>query len=97
MTESGKDGRKAQLSISEGAPLDLPILGATEGNEGIGIGALRKETGAVTYDPGFMNTANRVIGVVVQVVKSGDCGGMIPSTASDSGAQLRRLQLALRT
>ena len=58
MTESGKDGRKAQLSISEGAPLDLPILGATEGNEGIGIGALRKETGAVTYDPGFMNTAN---------------------------------------
>ncbi|WP_423125855.1 citrate synthase [Kocuria palustris] len=58
MTESGKDGRTAQLSISEGAPLELPILGATEGNEGIGIGALRKETGAVTYDPGFMNTAN---------------------------------------
>ena len=58
MTESGKDGRTAQLSISEGAPLELPILEATEGNEGIGIGALRKETGAVTYDPGFMNTAN---------------------------------------
>ena len=58
MTESGKDGRTAQLSISEGAPLELPVLGATEGNEGIGIGALRKETGAVTYDPGFMNTAN---------------------------------------
>ncbi|ALB04229.1 hypothetical protein KPaMU14_03420 [Kocuria palustris] len=46
------------MSISEGAPLELPVLGATEGNEGIGIGALRKETGAVTYDPGFMNTAN---------------------------------------
>ncbi|MFD3801389.1 citrate synthase [Kocuria palustris] len=58
MTESGNDGRTAQLSISEGAPLELPVLGATEGNEGIGIGALRKETGAVTYDPGFMNTAN---------------------------------------
>ena len=58
MTESGKDGRTAQLSISEGAPLELPVLGATEGNEGIGISALRKETGAVTYDPGFMNTAN---------------------------------------
>jgi citrate synthase len=58
MTESGKDGRKAQLSISEGAPLELPVLEANEGNEGIGIGALRKETGAVTYDPGFMNTAN---------------------------------------
>ncbi|MCT1602380.1 citrate synthase [Kocuria sp. p3-SID1433] len=58
MTESGNDGRKAQLSISEGAPLELPVLEANEGNEGIGIGALRKETGAVTYDPGFMNTAN---------------------------------------
>ena len=29
-----------------------------EGNSGIAIGPLRKETGDVTYDPGFMNTAN---------------------------------------
>jgi len=38
--------------------LDLPVVDAVEGNPGIAIGPLRKETGAVTYDPGFMNTAN---------------------------------------
>ncbi|WP_144793074.1 citrate synthase [Kocuria palustris] len=58
MTESGNDGRTAQLSIDEGSSLDLPVLEAHEGNEGLGIAALRKETGRVTYDPGFMNTAN---------------------------------------
>ncbi|GAB4096633.1 citrate synthase [Brachybacterium horti] len=38
--------------------LDLPVVDAVEGNPGIAIGPLRKETGAVTFDPGFMNTAN---------------------------------------
>ncbi|PMC75227.1 citrate synthase [Brachybacterium sp. UMB0905] len=38
--------------------LDLPVVPAVEGNSGIAIGPLRKETGDVTYDPGFMNTAN---------------------------------------
>ncbi|WP_246955878.1 citrate synthase [Brachybacterium sp. Marseille-Q7125] len=38
--------------------LDLPVVSAVEGNSGIAIGPLRKETGDVTYDPGFMNTAN---------------------------------------
>ena len=47
----------AQLTSGE-KTLDLPIIPAVEGNAGIGIGPLRKETGAVTYDPGFMNTAN---------------------------------------
>lgn len=41
-----------------GEELELPVAEATEGNPGISIAPLRKETGAVTYDPGFMNTAN---------------------------------------
>ena len=47
----------AQLTHGEKS-LDLPIVPAVEGNSGISIGPLRKETGEVTYDPGFMNTAN---------------------------------------
>jgi len=47
----------AQLDLGEKS-LDLPIIPAVEGNAGISIGPLRKETGQVTYDPGFMNTAN---------------------------------------
>jgi citrate synthase len=46
-----------QLTYQD-ATLDLPIVDAVEGNEGISIAPLRKTTGAVTYDPGFMNTAN---------------------------------------
>jgi len=47
----------AQLDLGEKS-LDLPVVPAVEGNAGIAIGPLRKETGKVTYDPGFMNTAN---------------------------------------
>ncbi|NMA77042.1 MAG: citrate (Si)-synthase, partial [Actinomycetales bacterium] len=47
----------AQLTLGEKS-LDLPHVPAVEGNSGIAIGPLRKETGDVTYDPGFMNTAN---------------------------------------
>ncbi|MGP9845208.1 citrate synthase [Brachybacterium sp. 107] len=47
----------AQLTHGEKS-LELPIVPAVEGNSGISIGPLRKETGEVTYDPGFMNTAN---------------------------------------
>ncbi|MCS6712429.1 citrate synthase [Brachybacterium sp. EF45031] len=38
--------------------LDLPVVEAVEGNHGISVGPLRAKTGDVTYDPGFMNTAN---------------------------------------
>ena len=47
----------ARLALGEKS-LDLPVVPAVEGNSGITIGPLRKETGQVTYDPGFMNTAN---------------------------------------
>ncbi|MCL6422018.1 citrate synthase [Brachybacterium sp. JHP9] len=47
----------ARLSF-KGQDLELPHVPAVEGNDGISVAPLRKETGAVTYDPGFMNTAN---------------------------------------
>ena len=38
--------------------LELPVVAATKGNSGVGVSALLKETGYVTVDPGFMNTAS---------------------------------------
>ena len=46
----------AHLSVRD-RNLDLPLVESTEGNLGVSISGLRKETGAVTFDPGFMNTA----------------------------------------
>jgi citrate synthase len=42
----------------DGTTLELPRIPATLGNDGVGVSALLKETGVVTYDPGFMNTAS---------------------------------------
>jgi citrate synthase len=41
----------------DGGQLDLPRLKAAEGNDGYDVSKLLKQTGAVTFDPGFMNTA----------------------------------------
>ncbi|MDO5751776.1 MULTISPECIES: citrate synthase [unclassified Arthrobacter] len=41
----------------DGGELELPRLDAVEGNAGYDVSKLLKETGAVTYDPGFVNTA----------------------------------------
>ena len=38
--------------------LDLPLIKATEGNDGYDISKLLKETGYVTLDLGFVNTAS---------------------------------------
>lgn len=48
---------EANLRIAD-TDLALPEVPATEGNNGYRIGSLLKETGAVTYDPGFGNTAS---------------------------------------
>ncbi|GAB3249292.1 citrate synthase [Kineococcus gypseus] len=40
-----------------GGDLDLPVTPATEGASGFGISSLLKETGLVTLDAGFTNTA----------------------------------------
>ncbi|MFV0426596.1 MAG: citrate synthase [Beutenbergiaceae bacterium] len=42
----------------DGAQLSFPRVAAVEGNDGVMIPNLLKETGLVTLDPGFMNTAN---------------------------------------
>ncbi len=38
--------------------MDLPIVQATEGTDGIVVSSLLRDTGMVTVDPGFMNTAS---------------------------------------
>ncbi|WDZ82518.1 citrate synthase [Micromonospora cathayae] len=40
-----------------GGQLSMPVQSAVEGPAGIRVGALLKETGLTTYDPGFVNTA----------------------------------------
>ncbi|KNH16920.1 hypothetical protein ACU18_12220 [Arthrobacter sp. ZBG10] len=40
-----------------GGELKLPRIQVVEGNEGYDVSKLLKQTGAVTFDPGFMNTA----------------------------------------
>jgi citrate synthase len=42
---------------AEGKDLTFPLVEATEGNSGYNISSLLKETGNVTYDVGFGNTA----------------------------------------
>jgi citrate synthase len=41
-----------------GGQLSMPVHEAVEGASGIDVGKLLKETGYVTYDPGFVNTAS---------------------------------------
>ena len=38
--------------------LDLPVVPATDGQDGIDVSTLLKDTGMITLDPGFMNTAS---------------------------------------
>ncbi len=47
----------ARLTI-DGKTRDLPIVRATVGNDGLSIAPLLRDTGFVTVDPGFMNTAS---------------------------------------
>ena len=46
----------ARLTIG-GTTTELPIERATIGNDGVSVATLRGDTGLVTVDPGFMNTA----------------------------------------
>ena len=55
MTDNGPAG--ATLS-AEGRTIDLPLVKAAEGNDGYSISSLLKETGNVTLDAGFVNTAS---------------------------------------
>ena len=46
----------ARLTV-DGSTRELPIERATVGNDGISVATLMRDTGLVTVDPGFMNTA----------------------------------------
>src|SRR4051812_4726412 len=51
----------AQASVQfvvDGTSRDLPVVRAAEGNDGIVVSSLLRDTGLVTVDPGFMNTAS---------------------------------------
>ncbi len=49
----------AALKLSHpGGTLDLPLVTATEGNHGLNVSNLMKETDLVTLDTGFVNTAS---------------------------------------
>jgi citrate synthase len=50
-------GNEAKLEI-DGRTLTLPVVTGTENERGIDIANLRAQTGAVTIDPAFVNTAS---------------------------------------
>ncbi len=50
-------GETAQLRIGD-QTIDLPVVVGTEGERAIDISNLRKETGAITLDPGYANTGS---------------------------------------
>ncbi|WP_066464071.1 citrate synthase [Sanguibacter suarezii] len=53
------DTQQAAVTLTVGDhSQNLPVVPATEGNDGIVVSSLLKETGMVTVDPGFMNTAS---------------------------------------
>jgi citrate synthase len=49
--------KDARLTV-DGSTSELEIERATVGNDGLGVANLLKDTGLVTVDPGFMNTAS---------------------------------------
>ena len=47
----------------DGKAVELPIITGSEGERAIDIGKLRAQTGLVTIDPGFKNTASTLSGI----------------------------------
>src|SRR4051812_27484880 len=54
---TAKSGEKLELKI-EDKVLELPVIVGTENEKAIDVGKLRAQTGYVTIDPAFMNTAS---------------------------------------
>jgi citrate synthase len=50
--------KKTAKLIVDGNTFELPIVEGSEGERAIDISKLRQQTGLVTLDPGFVNTAN---------------------------------------
>src|SRR5690606_9595266 len=58
MTSTPVDGSSRGELAVDGTTHTLPVVHASEGNDGIVVSSLLKDTGLVTVDPGFMNTAS---------------------------------------
>ncbi|MDT5301018.1 MAG: citrate synthase, partial [Mycobacterium sp.] len=56
MPENSNSGEVAKLGYP-GGEIDLEIVQATEGSDGIALGSLLAKTGYTTYDGGFVNTS----------------------------------------
>nr|WP_041720457.1 citrate synthase [Pseudodesulfovibrio piezophilus] len=57
MLKDSKEGKgKTAYLILDGTTYELPVIVGTENEHAVDISCLRKETGYVTYDPGFGNT-----------------------------------------
>ena len=57
VVSSEESSKNALLSI-RGKKISLPIIQGTEGQIGIDISSLRKETGAIAFDNGFANSSS---------------------------------------
>jgi len=60
--ENVKEIGKATLKMGT-QEIELPLLEGTEQERAIDIRALRKKTGCITYDPGFINTGSCASGI----------------------------------
>ena len=49
---------KAKIIFPDGQSFDFPVLTGSEQEKGIDISSLRKQTGYITLDPGFVNTGS---------------------------------------
>ena len=49
---------KAKIILPDGQSFDFPVLTGSENEKGIDISSLRKQTGYITLDPGFVNTGS---------------------------------------
>lgn len=57
MAQTNSNDSQISLRVAD-AELELTRVKATEGNDGLVVSSLLKDTGLVTVDPGFMNTAS---------------------------------------
>ena len=48
----------ATLALPEKDPIQIPVITDNMGDKSIDVRNLRRETGYITYDPGFVNTVS---------------------------------------
>ena len=53
-----REDERARLILPDGRDISLGVITDTMGHESLDIASLRKDTGYITYDPGFINTGS---------------------------------------